>query len=110
VYDEQYGWWHTLDTAREAWTDAPYEDDELQELLDVARVQCLTYAPGEPTSQMVPLRYRMAQLMQARNLWNASRQDPGGEIGGEGFAVRVFPMDWAVKNLLRPKSAVPVMF
>jgi hypothetical protein len=109
VYESAQGW-HDADSAREEWLDAPFEDPQLEALLDVARVQCLTYAPGEFTASFVPPRYRMAQLLQARNLWNASKQDPGGEMGGEGFAVRVFPMDWTVKNLLRPKSGVPVMF
>jgi hypothetical protein len=102
--------WHTLESIREQWIDAPEEDDQLQTLLDVAAAQCLAYGPELEEGQAIPTSYQLAQLMQTQNLWNSSKQDNDGEIGGEGFGSRVFPMDWAVKNILRPKLGVPVMF
>jgi len=97
--------WHTLDTARDGWLDAPDEDDQLWELLESARIQCEAYAP--PLGDVVPVNYRQAQLMQARNLWQSVRQDPGSQLGPDGMTITVFPLDWIVKALLRPKRGVP---
>lgn len=60
-----------------------------------------------PTRVRIPTSYKRAQLMQSRNIWNATKQDGGQEIGPEGFAIRVFPLDFHVRQLLRPKRGVP---
>lgn len=101
--------WHTLDTARREWRDAPDSDSGLFVLLDTARVQVEAFAPKTAVGSPVPLRYKQAQLMQARNVWNAAKADPAGQLGDEGFAIRPFPMDWTVKNIIRPKNPVPVV-
>lgn len=97
--------WHTLASARYAWADAPYDDFILEDLLEVSKMQCLAFAPALAEDTItVPVNFRVAQLMQARNLWNASKTDPAsGGYGDEGFVIRPFPMDWTVKNILRPK-------
>lgn len=104
--------WHTLDSAREQWADSVHiEDDQLWELLEVAKHQCLEYAPALAVGAAVPVSYRKAQLMQARNVWNAARVDPSsGAIGDDSFALTPFPLDWTIKQVLRPKRAVPVVF
>lgn len=104
--------WHTLDSAREQWRDSvDIEDDQLWELLEVAKHQCLEYAPAIAVGAAVPISYRKAQLMQARNVWNAARVDPSsGAIGDDSFALTPFPLDWTIKQVLRPKRAVPVVF
>ncbi|MET4053589.1 hypothetical protein ABID81_002967 [Frigoribacterium sp. PvP054] len=100
-----YGW-HTVDTARIQWVDAMHLDDEqLEELLAAARIQCEAYAPAVVGE--VPVNYRQAQLLQARNLWQAIKTDQGGDIGPDGYAVPVYAMDRVVKGLLRPKRGVP---
>lgn len=99
-----YGW-HTVGSAQERWPDAPVDDEDLNDLLETARIQCEAYAPA--VSGEVPVNYRQAQLMQARNLWQSIKADPGGQIGADGLAIPVFPLDWVVKNLLRPKRGVP---
>ncbi|MFC5930207.1 hypothetical protein D6T64_05645 [Cryobacterium melibiosiphilum] len=153
--------WHTLDSARKSWRDAPDSDVALYALLDTARVQVETYgsalvAPasvlpvgdgyadffvaarsfvqveegyysfeGSPSTfvgdsdgyyaytgveaPIVPLRYKQAQLMQTRNLWNAAKSDPSGQMGDDGFVIRPFPMDWVIKGIIRPKNPVPVV-
>lgn len=109
VAEERTGW-HTLDSAREEWRDAPDNDAKLYDLLETAREQCARFAPALAEDTPVPSRYRVAQLMQARNVWNASKTDPGsGGIGVDGFVIRPYPMDGTVKNVLRPKTAVPVI-
>lgn len=102
--------WHSLPSARDEWRDARNLDDRrLWVLLDIARTQVTDYAPQLAEGQPPPLAYREAQLMQARNLWNASRVDPSGGEGTDTFAVTPFPLDWTIKQLLRPKRARPVV-
>lgn len=102
--------WHTLPSARDEWSDARrIADRRLWVLLDIARTQVSDYAPQLLDGQLPPIAYREAQLMQARNLWNASRVDPSGSEGGDSFAVTPFPLDWTIKQLLRPKRARPVV-
>lgn len=101
--------WHTMSSARALWIGAPVDDVDLYELLTVARDQVLDFAPArfsEPGAE-VPVRFKRAQLMQARNIWNASKKDEQDQMGGEGFTVTVWPMDWSVKNLIRPKRGLP---
>lgn len=97
--------WHTLESAREQWLDAPDGPDELSELLESAKIQCEAYAPA--VVGPVPVTYRQAQLMQARNLWQSVKSDPQGQVGPDGLAITVYPLDWIVKALLRPKRGVP---
>ncbi|PRY70201.1 hypothetical protein B0I08_101329 [Glaciihabitans tibetensis] len=103
--------WHTLDSARSQWIDAPDPDDVLFILLESAKTQCLAFAPNlEAAAQWVPAHYKQAQLMQARALWQSTKANASDSINAEGFTVTVFPMDRTVKNLLRPKRGVPSVF
>lgn len=42
-------------------------------------------------------------------MWNAGIVSPGGEFGEGEFTMSTHPLDWHVKQLLRPKRAVPVV-
>jgi hypothetical protein len=42
--------------------------------------------------------------MQVRNTWNATKTNPEGMLGGGDFTVRPFPLDWMVRQLIRPLS------
>lgn len=115
VVDAVNDGWHTLDSIRERWLDAPQSDIQLYELLWSAKNDVTKYAPslvdadGNPTRP--PTNYKKAQQMQTRNLWNASKVDPGtGGMGDDTFVVRPFPLDWSIKQLLRPSSPYPVAF
>lgn len=102
--------WHSASTAAQQWPDiATMGADQATELLEVAKQQVLAYAPtlAVPDAAEIPDSYRLAQVMQARALWQAQRAAPGGELGGDGFGVRVYPMDWQVKALLRPPAGYP---
>jgi hypothetical protein len=94
--------WHNVLTARLEWAGAPEADGTLARLLDVARDQVTAYAPA---AIAIPERYRAAQLMQARNTWNASLTNADQQVDVGGFTVTVRPLDWAVKQLLRPLTA-----
>jgi hypothetical protein len=99
--------WHTLATARAQWADAPRLDVALYTLLAGARTQCEAYAPALEPGAAVPLGWRDAQLMQARNTWNASKLDPtSAGIGGGELVFRPYPMDQTVRYLLRPRLAI----
>lgn len=102
--------WHTLDTARADWQDAPGFDPWLFEMLTIAKEQVIAYAPKLETGARPPLAYRNAQLAQARNLWNAAKTDPAsGSLGDDTFVIRPYPLDWIIKQILRPKNGIPVV-
>ena len=77
--------------------------DELALLLASAQVQCAAFAPDLGDDVTVPVNYRHAQVLQARALYRAGMAGSNDQIGLDGQSVTVFPMDWTVKNLLRPK-------
>ena len=79
-------------------------DEEIESLLESARIQCEEYAPTLAVGAAVPENYRRGQALQARALWRSQNANASDGIGGDGLAVAVFPMDWTVKALLRPKT------
>lgn len=93
-----------LDDTAPYWPMCDVEDpDALAKLLEAARIQCEAFAPALADTDVAPENYRLAQGFQARALYRSAIAGSGDRIGGDGLAVTVFPMDWTVKNLLRPK-------
>ncbi|MCB7135357.1 hypothetical protein [Cellulosimicrobium marinum] len=90
------------------WSDAPLDQATLTTLLATSFAQCAAFVGfeviPEGTDQQ---RFKLAQVLQARALHRSSIAGGNNQIGAE-FPVTVFPMDWTVKNLLRPKT-VPVV-
>lgn len=107
--------WHTPTTARdlaELWPDVDALSDEtLTVLLDVAQAQVIAYAPALPADVApdgIPSLCVLGQLQQAKNVWNAARVDASGGVGdGSDFVIRPTPLDWHIKQLLRPKKGRP---
>lgn len=113
--------WHDITSIREAWGDADQiEDDLLGELLEVARDAVVAYAPAlpafvpvdpeegeDPVLEDIPTRYRLGQMVHVKNLWNASRVAASGDLGGETFEIQPRPLDWHVKQILRPLRGIP---
>ncbi|WIB68799.1 hypothetical protein DEI93_07155 [Curtobacterium sp. MCBD17_035] len=83
--------WHTVESARGEWAGAP-DDAALFTLLNIAKGQVLAYAPRLTSN--VPDAYRKAQVMQARNLYNASSTDPNGSWNGGDMVIRTAPTRW----------------
>lgn len=110
VAQESNGW-HTLDSARQEWGDAEALSDlNLFRLLELSRQQITVYGPTLAEGAPVPENYKRAQLMQARNLLNAIRVDPAsGNTGEDTFSLTPYPLDWVIKQVVRPLSAVPVV-
>lgn len=101
--------WTSIEAAREDWADAPRLDSSLYEKLDAARTACLNFAPALVDGAAVPVGYRLAQLMQARAIMNATKAGTADSLGADGLTVTVFPLDWNIKALLRPKRGKPVI-
>lgn len=98
------GWLTSVEELQAYWPDAPYaEDFDVFGLLTSARIQCEEYAPALGEDDVVPESWRLAQAMHARALYRSTLAGGNDQIGAEGYTVTVFPMDWTVKNLLRPK-------
>lgn len=104
--------WVDPETVESFWADAPADDTVLASYLLSSYEQCVEFLP-EPTvtpyPDPIPERYRQAQIMQARALFRANVAGSGDVMGGDGLTVTVFPMDWTVKNLLRPKKVGRVL-
>lgn len=100
--------WYDAESITDVWLDAP-DEPQLSLIVEAALIQVQEYAPALPDGGGIPANYRQAQVMQTRNLWNATRVDAGGGSGDGDFIIRPFPLDWQVKALLRPKRGVPVI-
>ena len=110
VVQDDSSQWQTLDTIREDWPDAEFIADALLwRMLEVSKMECLSFAPKLAEGAPVPINYFDAQGMQARNRWNARKVAPDGNTGQEDFIIRPFPLDWHVKATLRPKQGIPVI-
>ncbi|ARU50154.1 hypothetical protein CBR64_00105 [Cellulosimicrobium cellulans] len=106
--------WVDVDTVlEEEWTSSLTED-ELRENLEVAYEQCIDFGPLLANGRRwttahtgpTPARFAKAQKLQARALARSTYTGSNNETGLDGMTVTVFPMDWTVKNLLRPRRAM----
>jgi hypothetical protein len=100
--------WVETDEVVEFWPEA---DDlttgALISYLQAAYEQCVEFlphvaVPTPPIALPPPERYILAQVMQAQALFRSNVAGSGDTLGGDGQSVTLFPMDWTVKNLLRP--------
>jgi hypothetical protein len=91
------------------WPDAAQMSTaELTDYLQAAYEQCVAYLPDTANLAAVPVpsRWRLAQLSQARALFRSGVAGSGDQIGQDGLTITVYPMDWTVRNLLRPRTVV----
>ena len=89
------------------WAGSVDYGDELAFPLYVAQVQCAEFAPTLADGAPVPENWVAAQVLQTRSLVRAGIVGGGDQAGNYGETVTVFPMDWQVKNLLRPMRGRP---
>ncbi|MBS1674609.1 MAG: hypothetical protein JSS74_11675 [Actinobacteria bacterium] len=67
-----------------------------------------TYRPNVfvPAPVQIPDGWRLAQALQAQNAYNANNAAPGnGDLDGGSYGITIHPLDWQVKQLLRPQRA-----
>lgn len=89
------------------WPDAGMNDDRTTLYLNAAKEACLAYAPALPEgAEGIPDSWRLAQLLQARNIYNATKAGPSGDADGSGYGITSFPLDWQVQQLLRPRRGI----
>ena len=103
--------WVTTEQAEALWADAAnLEPDVLQLLLDSAHTDCVAFLPdgAEDTApEDVPASWKLAEVYQARGRYIAVLAGGDNQVGAAGSTVTVFPLDWQVKQLLRPKRGKP---
>jgi hypothetical protein len=109
--------WLSLDDARRLWPDAPDDDVALFMLLESARIAVVSYAPAipipaPPAIPVIPVNYLQAQLAQTRAIWNMAQTSPQAldAIGFDNYAIRVYPLDYNIRQLIRPRSGRPVLW
>lgn len=97
--------WHTADSARAQWSDAP-GGTELSDLLELAKDACWRYVhpdDEEAPEGEIPVRFRVAQLAQAQAVWQLRRTSPGGDsIGLDGYQARVYVFGYDIQKILVP--------
>jgi hypothetical protein len=100
------GWLVDGDQLEPYWPEWTGQAREAEAILSAAADQCAAFAPDPGGTQdvQVPERFKLAQVMQARALYRAGLVRQDNQIGVDGQTVTVFPMDWQVKALLRPKT------
>lgn len=102
------------------WADGlALDEDDLARYLGAAHTQCVDFLPytTDPTTDVqtpvipdpVPDTFVLAQVFQARALYRSALAGGENAIGADGLSVTVFPMDWTVKNLLRPRRVGRVL-
>ncbi len=115
--------WYTVEETQARWGVGAPSVERLEELLAVSKQQCLAYAPVRfvdpttvfeatltetPLAEVIPDGHREAHFVQARNIWNATKVTTGStSFGPEGEPIMLRPLDWHVKQLLRPRTGVP---
>lgn len=102
--------WLSLEQARAQWADAPLDDVLLYQILETAKSQCVAYAPALLLGAPIPTTYVQAQLLQSRAIFQSVIANQQDNVGVEGFQVRVFPLDFTIRAMLRPKRAISGMF
>ena len=102
--------WVTLTQARELWPDADVlGDDVLTTYLASAHESCVAFAPALADGATVPEAWQVAQVMQARAVYRSLKAGARDQVGPDGFAVTVYPLDWNVRQQLRPKQGRPLV-
>lgn len=85
--------WHTPQSIREQWKNAPKHDGELGDLLELSREKALEWKPlgtvpeGEDPATWCETKHRVAQRQLVQYFWEASKAAVDGDaLGGiEGF-------------------------
>ncbi|MDL9978846.1 hypothetical protein [Microbacterium candidum] len=99
-----------LDTIEVLWPEAGQimNVDALVLILASARNECVAFAPTLAAGEAMPEGWPVAQVMQARNKYNAALAagSPDGTFDGSSYGLTAHPLDWQVMQLLRPRRAM----
>lgn len=112
AYDVAAAGWLTVDEIRELWADAPADDFQLELILEASRITCISHsllADADTGAlrhwedgDLVPADYLTAQRLQCVAIWRTTQASVSEDtIGFDQSAVRVWPMNNDIRNLLR---------
>ena len=88
------------------WSEAADIDPVTLESLFIASNEvCMAYAPLLPAGSPIPMSYKLAEIMQARHIWSQFAGGNQDTMGQDGFTVTVYPLVFAARDLLRPKTS-----
>jgi hypothetical protein len=102
-------WFVDVDVVKRVW---PESNDiwptDLTRLLYTASSLCEAYAPAHPDStvtEQIPELWQMAVIFQARHTWGQMSGGHREEYGPDGMVIPSYPLVFAARDLLRPKSS-----
>lgn len=103
--------WATPAEAAQHWKDSTKLDPvALARLLNAATTQCVRFAPKLAADDPIPDEYKLACVLQARDIHAAYARTGDSEVVGDAaYPIRVRPLTDTVKQLLRPQSGVPAI-
>lgn len=71
-----------------------------------AMTAAVRWLGDDAPADTIPDEWMLAQAMQARNLYNAAGVGTDGAFEGSGYGITAHPLDWQVKQLLRPRRGM----
>jgi hypothetical protein len=87
------------------WPDAEDMDIAVLDVyMSTANSLCVAYAPALPLDADIPDAYKLAEVYQARHLWSQARGGNRDQFDQDGNVVPVYPLVFAARDLLRPKT------
>jgi hypothetical protein len=113
------GKWYTAQSAKIADRNlSTFDTDALEQIAAAARNQVISLPPLPPAllpGETLPVlgpeeiydHWALGHLMQIQALVKAQKTGGGDTTGPEGYTVRVYPMDWTIKAVLRPLTVSP---
>lgn len=76
-----------------------------QVLMSTANALCAAYAPPLPLGDEVPDAWKLAEIFQARHTWSQASGGNSQEYGPDGMSIPTYPLVFAARDLLRPKTS-----
>lgn len=99
-------WNIDTDFVSSLWADAAnLEPDTLNALLETAHIVCVAFAPPLAEDAPVPPNYLVAEIMQAKDIFSKIGGGNASSFGSEGYETPVYPLTFAARDLLRPKTS-----
>lgn len=103
--------WLTTAQAEALWADAAHLDPEVLDLLLASAYDdCIAFLPDGSADVLladVPKSWLLAQAYQARARYNAILAGGDNQAGSDDQTVTIWPLDFHIKQLLRPKHGKP---
>lgn len=87
------------------WSDAEHIDQNVfNMLMSTSNALCSAYAPALPEGAEVPDEWKLAEIFQARDTWSKFNGGNSEQFGPDGMSIPVYPLVFAARDLLRPKT------